>query len=266
MNANPAMLRPSPPPALPAGAAASVKSAARAIDIVEHVAGAPTSPTAQMLSDALDIPASSLSYLLATLVARGWLQLGERRTYAIGPALTGLVASGPTTPVERAGPVVRELRRQLNETCGYYEARGTELVALLSELGHQALNYAMQVGERGPLHAFAAGKALLAFGPEEAREAYLARGQLERYTAATLANAEELSADLRLTSGRGYALSVGEHTPGLVSIAVPVGDERLGALSVAVPAVRWDAGLQARILSLLNTAQARLGAGPESER
>ena len=251
------------PSVLPAAMASSVKSAARAIDIVEHVAGAAVPPTAQMLSDALDIPASSLSYLLATLVARGWLIPGERRTYAIGPGLTGLVAGDGISPAERAGPVVRELRRQLDETCGYYEARGTELVALVSELGHQALNFAMRVGERGPLHAFAAGKALLAFGPEEAREAYLGRERLERYTPATLAEAHALDADLALTRRRGYALSVGEHTPGLVSIAVPVGAGRPGALSVAVPAVRYDAGLEARILTLLGHAQARLGAGEE---
>lgn len=241
---------------------AAVKSAARAIDIVEQVARASAPPTAQMLSEALDIPASSLSYLLATLVARGWLTLGDRRSYAIGPGLASLVARGQRSPAERAQPVVRDVRMQLDETCGYYEARGTELLALVSELGRQALNFAMQVGERGPLHAFAAGKALLAFGPAAAREAYLARGGLERFTPLTLAEPEALRIDLERTRARGYAYGEGEHTPGLISVAVAVGEERLGAISVAIPAVRFDHGRQERVLALLRTAQDRLGAGP----
>jgi len=245
-------------PALPPASAASVKSAARAIDIVEHVAAAPAPPTAQMLSDALDIPASSLSYLLGTLVTRGWLQ-AERRTYLIGPALAGLTARAPASPAERAAPVVRTLRTRLNETCGYYEARGPELVALVSEVGQQALRFAFAEGERGPLHAFAAGKALLAFGPADAREAYLAQ-PLARFTARTLADPDDLRADLAHTAQRGWALADGEHTPGLVSLAVPVPGVPLGALSVAVPAARWDDALQGRVLALLREAQATLTA------
>jgi len=247
----------------------SVKSAGRTIDLIEHVAHARGAVTAQQLSDALGIPGSSLSYLLSTLVARGWLAQGERRSYRIGPGLSGLLASDHRPPIERAAPIVRWLRVQLNETCGYFEAHGDELVALVSDMAIQALNYSMAVGARGPLHAFAAGKVLLAWRPRDAQEDYLAQRELRQFTDYTLTSKARLRKDLTLIRQRGYALSEHEHTMGLTSIAVPVGNDNgqpTGAISVAVPSVRFDDALRDRALDLLKVAQRRFLSGvPDSD-
>jgi IclR family acetate operon transcriptional repressor len=242
----------------------SVKSASRTIDLIEHVAHARQPLTAQQLSDALGIPGSSLSYLLSTLVARGWLVVGERRTYRIGPGLSGLIGSDERPPVERAAPIVRWLRMQLNETCGYFEARGDELVALVSDMSNQALNYSMAVGARGPLHAFAAGKVLLAYRTKDAQEAYLARRELKAFTDYTLTSKARLRKDLTLIRQRGFALAEHEHTLGLISVAVPVGNidnQPTGAISVAVPSVRFDEPFRERALGLLKVAQRRFLSG-----
>ena len=242
----------------------SVKSAGRTIDLVEHVAHAADPPTAQQLSEVLGIPGSSLSYLLSTLVARGWLTAGERRTYRVGPALSSLLASEERPPLERAAPIVRWLRMQLNETCGYFEAREDELVALVSDMAQQALNYSMPVGSRGPLHAYAAGKALLAARSRPEQDAYLARRELKRFTPFTLTSRTALRKDLALTRERGFALSEHEHTIGLISIAVPVGSvgvQPTGAISIAVPSVRFDDALKDRAIGLLRVAQARFASG-----
>jgi len=241
--------------------AGGVKSADRTIDLIEHVAHATEPPTAQRLSEALGIPASSLSYLLSTLVARGWLD-ADGRAYRLGPALPALLGSRARPATERAAPIVRWIRMQLDETCGYFEAQDGDLVALISDMGRQALNYSMRVGQRGPLHAFAAGKALLAFGPEDAREAYLTTRELTRFTDYTLVSRAALRKDLATTARRGYALAEHEHTLGLISIAVPVGEtgHPTGAISIAVPSVRFDEALLARALELLRVAQERFAA------
>jgi IclR family acetate operon transcriptional repressor len=246
----------------------SVKSASRTIDLIEHVAHAREALTAQQLSDALGIPGSSLSYLLSTLVARGWLVAGEKRTYRIGPGLSGLLAADERPPEERAAPIVRWLRMQLNETCGYFEARGDELVALVSDMSNQALNYSMAVGARGPLHAFAAGKVLLAYRSRDAQEAYLAERELREFTDYTLTSKAKLRKDLALIRQRGFALAEHEHTLGLISVAVPVGIENgtpTGAISIAVPSVRFDAPFRERALALLKVAQRRFLSGMAEE-
>jgi IclR family acetate operon transcriptional repressor len=242
----------------------SVKSASRTIDLIEHVAHARQPLTAQQLSDALGIPGSSLSYLLSTMVARGWLVMGERRTYRIGPGLSGLLAADERPPVERAAPIVRWLRMQLNETCGYFEAQGDELLARVSDMSNQALNYSMAVGARGPLHAFAAGKVLLAYRPKDEQETYLAQRELRQFTDYTLISKAKLRKDLALIRQRGYALSEHEHTLGLISLAAPVGNDGgrpTGAISVAVPSVRFDDAFKDRALGLLKVAQRRFLSG-----
>lgn len=238
----------------------SVKSASRAVDIVEHIARAKAPQTAQQLGVALDIPASSLSYLLSTLVARGWLATRAKRAYVIGATLNSLLTSDKRPAAERAAPIVRHIRMQLNESCGYFERQGQELVALVSEAGQQALGYTMRIGQRGPLHAFAAGKAILADLPRAEQEAYLSQRELRRFTPHTLSSRTALRRDLALTRSRGYALSVDEHTLGLTSIAVPVelDSGRPGAISIAMPSVRCDEATFARALDLLRQGRRRL--------
>jgi predicted ArsR family transcriptional regulator len=57
-----------------------VKSAMRTLDIIEYVVARGSPAVAQEIASALAIPVSSLSYLLATLVERGYLAR-EGRNY-----------------------------------------------------------------------------------------------------------------------------------------------------------------------------------------
>ena len=52
----------------------TVKSAMRTLDIIEHVVGNPSGVAAQDIAAALQIPVSSLSYLLGTLCERTYLR------------------------------------------------------------------------------------------------------------------------------------------------------------------------------------------------
>ena len=59
----------------------AVKSAMRTLDIIELVVANPKGIVAQDIANALAIPVSSLSYLLATLVDRGYLARDGRRYF-----------------------------------------------------------------------------------------------------------------------------------------------------------------------------------------
>src|SRR5437764_2390224 len=89
--------------------ASQVKSATRTLDIIEYVVAHGRPLVAQEIAVALGIPVSSLSYLLATLVERGYLVRDGRR-YSGGPGLERLHArrGGPSL-AERAAPLVRSI-------------------------------------------------------------------------------------------------------------------------------------------------------------
>ena len=230
-----------------------VKSEMRTLDIVEYVVARDAPVVAQEIAVALAIPVSSLSYLLNTLVDRGYLAR-EGRRYTPGPGLERLQTRAHGFSLEeRAAPLVRALRVQLNETASFFVRHGWEVEALVTETSDHALRYAVQMGTRTPMHGFAAGKAILAALPNAEIETYLRGTERAAFTATTITAAEDLRREIATIRSTGIARTREEHTPGIqgVARAVIIEGETLGAFSVAIPTARFDAGVERRVAELL---------------
>ena len=230
-----------------------VKSATRTLDIIEYVVAHNRPLVAQEIAVALGIPVSSLSYLLGTLVDRGYLNRDGRR-YSAGPGLQRLQArSGGFSLAERAAPLVRTLRVQLNETTSFFVRSGWDVEAIVTETSDQALRYAVPTGSRLPMHALASGKALLAALPDDELDRYFAEAERERFTPATVTGEKALRREIEQIRETGFSLTDEEFSLGIRGIGrvVTVGGEAVGALSVAVPKARFDEATQARVMLLL---------------
>ena len=236
-----------------------VKSALRTLDIIEYVVARGHPAVAQEIASALLIPVSSLSYLLATLVERGYLARAGRN-YMPGPGLQRLQARAEPSLVDRVAPLVRALRVQANETASFFVRDGWQLQTLVTETSDHALRYAIAVGTRAPLHGFAAGKAILAALSDSEVERYLAETQRESFTDATIVDAKALSAQIADIRKTGFARTRSEYSMGIEGIAraVVVGGEVLGAFAIAIPAVRFDADVERRAGQLLARTAALL--------
>jgi len=240
----------------------SVKSATRTLDILEFVVGCGRPVGAAEIAAALAIPVSSLSYLLGTLVERGYL-LRSGRFHSPGPALARLSPTTATAMLgERVYPVVRSVSLQLNETVSFFVRHGHEMEAIAGEVAAQALRYTIEVGRLVPLHAFAAGKAILATFDEAELVDYFAATTLDRFTETTVTDEATLRAQLADIARTGIARTSAEFTPGIIGIgcAVMSGGMLLGAISVAIPAVRITPLLEERAARLLERAAEALGA------
>jgi len=230
-----------------------VKSATRTLDIIEYVVAHPRPLVAQEIATALGIPVSSLSYLLATLVERDYL-VREGRRYSPGSGLDKLqLHAGSYTLADRAAPLVRTLRLQLNETTSFWVREGWEVEALLTESSEQALRYAVPTGNRMPMHPLAAGKALLARLADDELDRYFAEAERLRYTPSTVTAEKALRKEIAETRKSGFAFTDEEFSLGIVGIgrAVTTGGETVGALSVAIPKVRCDEATRRRVMDLL---------------
>lgn len=235
---------------------ASVKSAARAIDVVEHVAMfGPVN--ARGIARAVGAPESSLSYLLATLVDREWLAQNADRTYSAGPAL-GRITSGVVRPLaDRARAVLRTLTAVTGETSTLFIRQGDEIEVLEVEHSSHELRFTPQIGARMPLHSFAGGKALLTRMDEAELTAYFARSTRLRFTDHTLTGERELRRDIGDSRTNGVAVAREEHSPGVMSIGVALDD--LHSLSVAIPSPRFDAEVERRTIAALKQAAQTVG-------
>ena len=229
---------PTPPP--------PVKSATRTLDLIEYVVARPAGVVAQEIAEALAIPVSSLSYLLATLVERRYLHRDGRRYYA-GKGLDRLRGSQEERGfADSARPLINALRLQLDETASLFEPERWELVVAITETSTQALRYALGVGARTPLHCVAAGKAYLAALPPYQFELYLTEARRERFTARTICDRNELLAEISAARKAGFARANEEFSTGICAIATAICAEGwpVAAVSVAIPSPRFTPELE----------------------
>lgn len=248
------------------GPTSTVKSAMRTLDILELLVAQGRPLAAHEIATALMIPVSSLSYLLTTLAERGYVEKLGRR-YGPGAGLERLQPERASDDViARAGPIIRALRLRLNETVGFFIPRGDEVEAAVSEIGTQALRYSLEVGRSAPMHAFAAGKAILASYSEEQLAAYFARSTREAFTHHTLTDEDDLRLEIEGVRRNGFARTREEHTPGIQGMArvVMSGGKAAGAISVAIPLPRVTPIAEAQVGEALKQA-VNLLEHPEAE-
>ncbi len=106
----------------------------------------------------------------------------------------------------------------------------------------KVLKAGMPIGNQSPLYAGASAKCLLAFSEEEYKTVYLKTTEFEPMTKHTIVRQDKLIKELKKIKKQGYALSLGERTPGLGSLSAPVFNYKgliLASLSLAVPEIRF---------------------------
>ncbi len=224
------------------GATPVVKSAMRTLDLIEYVVARPAGVIAQELSEALAIPVSSLSYLLATMVDRTYLHR-EGRRYLAGPGLDRLRRPQEDNSLaELARPLVTALGRRLDETASLFELDGWELVVTATETCTQTLRLTLDVGARAPLHCVAAGKAILAAMPDADLCRYFMQCDRRSFTESTVTDTDGIRADLSWVRSHGYAVARDEYSIGLSAVGAAVldRDAPVAAVSVAFPTARFS--------------------------
>lgn len=235
----------------------SVKSARRAIEILEHLGRISRPASFAEIASALGYPRSSLHGLLTTLTEMSWLELDARsRTYTLGIRAweTGRAYLRTFDLPERARPYMQRIRDEIDETVQLAVRDGRECVYVVRVDGSQHLITNYSVGGRVEAHASACGKALLScLDPAEIRRLY-AGAPLERYTSSTITSVKRLLAELAETRQRGFSVDEEEYTVGVRCLAVPVMNhdgEPIAAMSVSVPIVRFAPPRQDFALKLL---------------
>lgn len=107
----------------------------------------------------------------------------------------------------------------------------------------KVLKAGMPIGNKAPLYCGASAKCLLAFSSEEFQDNYIRTTKIKPLTQNTISQTGKLFEELYRIKEQGYAISLGERTPGLGSVSAPVFDYKgriLASLSVAIPEIRLN--------------------------
>lgn len=217
----------------------------RVLDILEFVLSHPEGVALKYLSTELDAPKSSILPLLRTLTARGYLEQGRFGEYCLGRKAVEFgspsLARRELPDVTR--PVMTELMKRTGEPIflAMLISDGSGVIYVDRVESDQVIRYAPKLGERRPMHATAAGKAILAFMPTEQREAILKSIPLSRLTEKTITSVSSLRAAINAIRESGVCINVEEAVRGGTAVAAPIFNrdgQVIAACMLGAPTVR----------------------------
>ncbi|MGH3042269.1 MAG: IclR family transcriptional regulator [Gaiellaceae bacterium] len=177
------------------------------------------------LARRLGLAPSTVHRLLNSLAAHRFVESTERRTYRLGLRAieVGALALQHRGFGEAIQPALEEVSRATNETVNVAILDGDEIVYVAVLESKAVLRPYFAVGQRGPAALTALGKALLAWGTDEATWPEERRAELERI------------------QREGVAYDLEDSEPGVRCLAVPIMGRHgrpVAAISVAGPAAR----------------------------
>lgn len=137
-------------------------------------------------------------------------------------------------PIHRlALPLLGALVEKTRHTAHVSTRDHHSMLVMASVLSPDALRVTLQLGDRRPLHAAAAGKIFLAHLSEEQLKSFLAETGLQPLTDETITKPKDLATQLVAIRRFGIAWNIGESAVGVGAVAAPV----MSAEGVVVAAV-----------------------------
>ena len=249
--------------------AAGSKTLAKGLMLLEEVAGAEGSEgsTLTEISGRLGWNVSTTYRLLATLQEYRYVQrdpvteryrLGARTLELSARFLSGIELRSQASPFLNALMLQSGFATHLV----IYEERTGDVVYIDKVDAPQAVRMYTYIGIRFPANTTAAGKAILAYLPEERVERFVARG-LRKRTANSISSVAALRRDLSVIRELGYASDKEENVETIHCVAAPVFDHRgevIASISVSASTAQLPVEDFADLGSMVKEAAGRISA------
>jgi len=214
------------------------------------------------ISNMLEIPKSTTSNLVYTLVDMGYLeQNSENGKFRLGTKLfmLGKIFEYHFNLIEVARPYMERLRNKFNEAVHLSIPYETEGVCVEKIEGDSTLGMNSQVGKKLPLHCTASGKLFLSGMSKEKLEKTLVNIDLFKRTETTITDVNILRKEIEVIREKGYSMAVEEGEVGITSMAVPIYNykgELIASISIAGPTARLsDDSREQIILEMLKASK-----------
>jgi DNA-binding IclR family transcriptional regulator len=136
---------------------------------------------------------------------------------------------------------VKQLAQKTDERGEFLVEEYGEVVFVHREIGDNAVQADSHIGKRLPIHATSAGKAIMAFLPDERVSEIIEQRGLESYTENTITDEEILRDELEQIREDHVAFAQQEYIQRMNTVSVPVidvNDQVCGALGISGPAHR----------------------------
>lgn len=199
----------------------------RALMIMEHLSQHPAGLTASEISEQLKIPRNSIFRITSTLVDNHYLIRDEvTKKYQLSQKLLtmGYSALGEQTLIEKALPIMRELRDELGETVPLGILHGNEGLIIEEVPGKHSFRFVLEPGRKFHLHTSAPAKSIIAFLKEEEKNKIISTIEFTKYNERTILSPSEYKKHLLTVRQKGFGIDYAEEIEGMICIAAPIFD------------------------------------------
>lgn len=252
-----------------------VKSAERAVKILEAVAQARGGLTHTEMCHALRIPSGSLTPLLNTLRSLGYLLLDPSgKKYMLGPSVLVLARryQEELDIVQIGQPFLTELVRVTGEAAAITIENGNHSTVVAKVNSPLPVSPSLKLGDSAPLYAGASGKIYLAFRSDEEIRRYLSTVVLKPLTPKTPVHPDKIWRELMAIREGGLSYSREYIFEGVTAVAAPVRDfsgKVVATFILSAPSSRMGAEKEELVEKALREAAAafseKLGFGRDEQ-
>jgi DNA-binding IclR family transcriptional regulator len=209
--------------------------------IIEYIKGRDGTTITEIATE-LGYAKSTVHRHLATLTELGYA-VEESDGFHVGLRFLELGQDAKTRRkgAKLAKDKVEEIANQTGERAQFLVEEHGKAVYIYRSFGEHAVRTDPGIGSRIPLHATAAGKAILADMEEAHRFEIIEQADFTPITQSTITEREQLCNELETIRERGYSFNRQENLDGLHAVGVAVTgpeDDVIGALSVSGPTHR----------------------------
>jgi len=215
-----------------------------------------------------NLPRTTIHRMVASLREIGLIDQDNRRgDYRLGLKMFyyGSVVLANLDLNQHAHEHVLNLHQITGEIVHLHMFDGSQMVCIEREEMGEHRTTTLTTIEAAPIHSTSVGKAFLAFQSAELIERVAEEG-LEARTIHTLANINDLNADLEIIRDRGFSIDAEENEIGVQCLGAPIRDSRgrvFASISVSGPTSRMPIerlkGLAPMVIQTATTISEQLG-------
>ncbi len=239
-----------------------IEALARGLDVLRCFGPGAATMTLSEVATATGLARPTARRILITLEQLGYVR-ADGRGFSLTPRVLelGTAYVGSMNLWELAGPHLRDLVEQTDESCSMAQLDGSDIVYVARAAVPKLVTFAVTIGTRFPALQTSLGKVLLAALPRDELDKSLAEPSRSGITPRWTPDRAEIDAVLLDVRAKGWAVTDQDLALGIRSVAAPVrdGDGRVVA-SVNVNAhaaeTSVDTLVQSHLPLLLRTASA----------
>lgn len=225
------------------------------------------------LVDRTKIEKTAAQRFLSTLVAMGYLQKDKvTRRYSLSARMlhlgAGFLRGNPL--IERATPYMLNCNKDLGETVNLGVLDGSEVILVARIPSREVISPQIGLGSSFPWHVSGLGQAIVAYLPEERRQAMLGEVRFTRRASNTIMDRDTLHDRLEDIRRSGSVVVFNENVDGDITVAAPVFDSArqvAAAVNIVVTPQRWSLEkaetLRPSVLLLASALSSRHSALPQ---